>query len=292
MSFENLIARIPAKIHARTKTFISKDVALFEPDEYIIQPKICIEDYHFIIFHSTPPRALIGDKEYQFKKGSLISLEPYTEIAVYPQKKYKLCQYVSIGVKKSFVEKVAFEAFGSNKIKFESLENTYSSQLLEAINNFKYELSNFGEKYPIMIKSISTQIAFLLLRDTLASSSERSNRIGDINGTDYVTKAIDYMNKYYSCNITISDICRAIFLSPGYFNRLFKNKIGMTPYKYLCVLRINKSKELLSESAFSIEEIARICGFANTGHLSTVFRKTQGLSPSEFKKKLQTNRNL
>lgn len=286
MSFNGFIDRIPTKIHARTKTFISKDLAIFKPEKYVIQSKIRMEDYHFILFHSTPPRAKIGDEEFQFKKGSLVSLEPGTEIAVYPHENNQLCQYVSISVKKSFAEKIALEAFGSNKIKFDRLENTYSRQLLESIKNFEFELSNFGNKYPIMLQSIATQIAFLLLRDTLAGSVEYGE-LGIMNDNDYVTRAIDYMKKYYSCSITIDDICRAIYLSPSYFSRMFKNKTGMSPYKFLLELRIAKAKELFSGSNFSIEEAARLCGFANSGHLSTVFKKSEGLSPSDYKKRLQ-----
>jgi AraC family transcriptional regulator len=285
LSFHELIDKIPTNIHARTKTFISKDLAIFKPEEYIIEATICMDDYHFIIFHSTPPRAKINDQEFQFKKGSLISLEPGTEITVYPHESNQLCQYISISVKKSFAEKIALEAFGSTKIKFIKLENSYSRQLLDSICNFEFELSNFGHKYPIMLQSIATQIAFLLLRDTLVGSTG-VNELGMVND-DYVANAIDYMQKYYSCNIKIDDICRVIHLAPSYFKRVFKNKTGITPYKFLFEIRIAKAKEFLSKSDCSIEETARLCGFANTGHLSTVFKKKEGLSPLEYRRQSQ-----
>ena len=43
MSFNGFIDRIPTKIHARTKTFISKDLAIFKPEKYVIQSKIRME---------------------------------------------------------------------------------------------------------------------------------------------------------------------------------------------------------------------------------------------------------
>lgn len=286
MSFNDLINSIPANIHSQTKTFISGDVAVFKPEKYIVESKIRMNDYHFIIFHSTPPLAMIGDKEFQFKKGSLVSLEPGTEITVYPHEKNQLCQYVSVSVKKKFADRIAFEAFGRDRITFDNFENTYSRQLLESINNLEFELTNFGNKYPIMLQSITTQIAFLLLRDTFAGSQGYSE-MSITNDDDYVTKAIDYMKKYYSCSITIDDICRAIYLSPSYFSRMFKNKTNMTPYKFLLELRLEKAKELLSESSFSIEEVSRLCGFANPAHLSTAFKESKGVSPTEYRKQFQ-----
>ena len=291
MSFNDLINSIPANIHARTKAFISGDIAIFKPEKYVIESKIQMNDYHFIIFHSTPPMARIGEREFQFKKGSLVSLEPGTEITVYPHEKNQLCQYVSISVKKNFVERIAFEAFGRDKIKFDKLENTYSRQLLESINNFEFELTNFGNKYPIMLQSIATQITFLLLRDTF-TGSQGYNEMSITNDGDYVTKAIDYMKKYYSCSITIDGICRAIYLSPSYFSRMFKSKIGMTPYKFLLELRLAKAKELLLESTFPIEEASRLCGFANSAHLATAFKESEGLSPSEYRKQFQYVNNV
>lgn len=285
MSFNNIIDKIPQKIHAQTKTFMTNEIAIFRPEKYIIGQKIRMEDYHFIIFHSTPPPAMIGSREFQFKKGSLISLEPKTEITVYPNEHNQLCQYISICVNKSFMEKVALEALGSQLVKFDRIENTYSRQLLDTIGSFEYELSNFGNKYPIMIQSLSTQIAFLLLRDSLPDSIGH-NAIGN-NEDDYLIRAIEYMRTYYSSSITIEDICQEIYLSPSHFKRIFKNKTGISPYRFLVNLRIEKVKQILTKESYPMDEAARLCGFANSGHLSTVFKRSQGISPSEYRKQFQ-----
>ncbi len=285
MGFNHFIEKIPVNIHAQTKTFMTHNIAVFRPEKFVTGQKMSMDNYHFIIFYTTPPLATIDDREYQFKRGSLVALEPKTEITVYVNENTQACEYISIMVNKDFLHKIAFEIFGKSKIEFDPIERSYSMQLLEAIKHFEHELSTYGDKYPIMINSITTQIVILLLRDSHPDAFV-GNEI-DHQDEDYLVKAIDYMRTYYSSNITIDDISREIFLSPSHFKRVFKMKTGITPYQFLIKLRIDKVKQLLAMEGYSIDEAAMICGFANSGHLATVFRRSEGMTPSEYKKKFQ-----
>ncbi|NLK38070.1 MAG: helix-turn-helix transcriptional regulator [Epulopiscium sp.] len=92
------------------------------------------------------------------------------------------------------------------------------------------------------------------------------------------------MQEYYSANISINDICNLIYLSPCHFKRVFKDCTGQTPYQYLMKIRLEKAKEILKEKESSMEEVARLCGFVNTGHFATVFKRNIGMSPSEYRK--------
>lgn len=96
--------------------------------------------------------------------------------------------------------------------------------------------------------------------------------------------AIEYMQKFYSADISINDICSLIYLSPCHFKRVFKEYTGQTPYQFLMGIRIEKSKEILRKNEHSIEKVAGLCGFINSGHFSTVFKRHVNMSPSEFRK--------
>ncbi|HHU91307.1 MAG TPA: helix-turn-helix transcriptional regulator [Clostridiaceae bacterium] len=281
MGFGEFVKRIPEIIHNRTKSFITDDIAIFKPDAYVVNRKLCIEDYHFIIFHSTPPPAKIDNKELQFKKGSLISLEPGTEMTVFGLDNDKPCQYISINVKKDFMQKVANEALGKSDFRFSRCENSYSWQLLWAIKSFEYELSNYSQRFPFMIENLASQIAFLLLRDSLP---EYGKLAANRRYENYLSQAIEYMRTYYSSSITIEDISKYIYLSPSHFKRVFKTETGITPYRFLLKVRIEKAKQVLLDEDYSFDEVARLCGFANAGHLSSVLKKSEGLTPSEYRR--------
>ncbi|MGI6684949.1 MAG: AraC family transcriptional regulator [Bacillota bacterium] len=280
--FGTFIENIPPDIHIETKSYISPYLAIFEPQKYVMGDRMCFEDYHFVIFLSNSPLAAINGSRCQFKKGNFIAIPPGTIVSVLSSENIKLGKYIAISVKKDFFERIASEAIGTSEYKIGNKEYAYSKDLFDLIGSFQRELMDYGESYPLMLESISTQIVFQLIRDMNIDSSAKRNKLNKEN--KYIIKAIEFMQNYYSSNITINDICSMIYLSPCHFKRLFKEYTGRTPYQYLMFIRIERAKEILSEERYSIEEVARMCGFVNSGHFSTAFKRIVGMSPSEYRK--------
>ncbi len=72
-----------------------------------------------------------------------------------------------------------------------------------------------------------------------------------------------------------------------YFRRCFKRETGKTPSQYLTELRLTHAKQLLSDQKrYSIESIAYSCGFSDSLYFSTCFKKHEGMSPLNYRKKL------
>ncbi|MGI6225121.1 MAG: helix-turn-helix domain-containing protein [Peptococcales bacterium] len=276
--FGNFIEKIPQDIHSVTKSYICRYIAIFEPEEFIFGDVLCFEDYHFVLFFSNPPLATIDGCYYQFKKGSLIVIQPGSVVSILPTEKTKWIKYIAISVKKDFFEKVAFQIANEGEFKFKCIENFYSKQLLDLIGSFQLELMNYGESYPLMLESISTQIVFQLIRDINTNTGKISKE------NKYISKAIQFMQDYYSSNISINDICNMIYLSPCHFKRVFKEYTGKTPYRYLTEIRLEKAKEILKEKENSVEEVAKLCGYVNSGHFATAFKQYVGITPSEYKR--------
>ena len=85
-------------------------------------------------------------------------------------------------------------------------------------------------------------------------------------------------------NIKISDICSKFRVSDSSARENFSKMFGVSPKKYLTVLRINQAKKYLLETDLSIVEIADKCGFDDTFYFSRCFSKFCACSPSEFRK--------
>lgn len=71
-------------------------------------------------------------------------------------------------------------------------------------------------------------------------------------------------------------------ISEVYFRRIFTKHYNMTLKQFLIDIRINKSKQLLSEGALKINAIAVKCGFSNQYHFCRVFKEKTGLTPTEY----------
>lgn len=99
-----------------------------------------------------------------------------------------------------------------------------------------------------------------------------------------IHRAILFMQKNYSDPLTLDDIVNVSKLSKYHFSRLFHRYTQLTPIQYLKKVRMNRALELLKHDHLTIEEIARLVGYANGNYFSKVFRKTFGLPPGEFRK--------
>ncbi|MFC5407127.1 helix-turn-helix domain-containing protein [Cohnella soli] len=96
---------------------------------------------------------------------------------------------------------------------------------------------------------------------------------------------IEYLERHYDQDITLSSAAEQIFMNPSYFSTLFKRKTGITFVHYLQHLRIEKSKALLLESNCKIYEIAVKTGFADEKYFFKVFKNLTGSTPTEYRAK-------
>jgi AraC family transcriptional regulator len=270
---------IPPEMYSRTKATICQYIAIFEPVEYVLGEVLQADDYHFILFFGSAPIIIINNIEYHVKKGDMLLVKPWDSIYGVPCGNKSFAKYLQISVKKEFFEDIAIEAIGEEPFVFKSIHGNYGSRLLDLIGEFQLEIMNYSLSYPQLIRSLSTQIVFQLIRDLHV---EEKNSKGRDN--QYINKAIVFMEENYQANISIKDICDLIYLSPYHFKRIFKKYTGRTPHRYLMDIRLEKAKELLVTKGDSIEDIARLCGFINSGHFAVVFKRGTNLSPSDYRK--------
>ncbi|MEV0390756.1 helix-turn-helix transcriptional regulator [Nonomuraea sp. NPDC050643] len=84
--------------------------------------------------------------------------------------------------------------------------------------------------------------------------------------------------------LTLDSIAAEAHLSVYHFVRVFREATGQTPYRYLTRLRIERARRLLSTGSLSVEQIARRCGYASPGALSSAFLRETGVRPSAYRK--------
>lgn len=94
---------------------------------------------------------------------------------------------------------------------------------------------------------------------------------------------VHYFNEYYSQEICIEDYAKSRHMSVCWLIRSFKRYMGVTPLQYIASIRINKAKELLKGTNYSIQEIADIVGYNNSLYFSRIFKKLTGYSPSQYR---------
>jgi LacI family transcriptional regulator len=98
-----------------------------------------------------------------------------------------------------------------------------------------------------------------------------------------VAKALQYIRRHATANIRVTDILRQVSLSRRALERRFKKWIGHTPHEEIQRVRINRIKQLLSETELSIHEIAERAGFEYHEYMAAAFKRETGVTPTEFR---------
>lgn len=91
-----------------------------------------------------------------------------------------------------------------------------------------------------------------------------------------------YINHHLDEPIYIQKLAYSINLSEKYFITFFKRTMGMTPTNYITQVKMKKALEYLHEQNYSVKEVSALVGYADIYTFSKAFKKTYGISPSNF----------
>jgi AraC-like DNA-binding protein len=97
---------------------------------------------------------------------------------------------------------------------------------------------------------------------------------------DRIYKAIHTREK-----LLVEDLARDLDISVEQLNRLFNEKLGMPPGKYMLNYRIKAAAQLILSTDRKLSDIAGHVGFEDPHHFSRLFKSQLGISPSEYRKK-------
>ena len=155
----------------------------------------------------------------------------------------------------------------------------YANEKLESI------ISNIVNEYN-NCEMLSEEMQSLLLEELLISlyrSSPNSFAAND-RKTEIVDDICKKIKNNLNAKFTLSELANSTHLNEYYLSHIFKSVTGYSIMGYLMSLRIATAKRLLTKTEMSISEIIEYCGFSDGSNFSRTFRKTTGVSPSEFRK--------
>ena len=101
----------------------------------------------------------------------------------------------------------------------------------------------------------------------------------DIIESDFLTR-----------DIHTGELARASGISETYLKRLFGERFGVPPKKYIIQMKINHAAELLRLGRYTVTQISDMSGFSDSGFFSRQFKKYMGISPSDFAKRYKSSK--
>ena len=94
-----------------------------------------------------------------------------------------------------------------------------------------------------------------------------------------------YIEENFSRHLTLEEIADRFYLHPIYMQRKFKRECGMTPAEYQKQIRLSKAKLYLLTTMVSVDDVSERCGFCNPSYFISVFKKSEGLTPFQYRQK-------
>jgi AraC-like DNA-binding protein len=99
-------------------------------------------------------------------------------------------------------------------------------------------------------------------------------------------KVTDFIEGHLNEDIALQELANMAELSRYHFARAFKQSFGVPPHRYHMGRRMERAKTLLEERTRSVTQVGLMLGFAETSSFTTSFRRTVGVTPSDFRRSI------
>lgn len=167
------------------------------------------------------------------------------------------------------------------KNKFWFGKDIYDNALL--INKAIAELNTKEVGYVFSVKNLLIQVIINTARIFLSHQKSAFN-IPKKSLDGWRSELIDsYFNRIYAITESPELLARKLGTSVRQLNRILKQNYNMTFTEKMMQMRIAKAKGLLSSSRMTIEKISESIGFLNTSYFNAVFKKSEGMTPTEYR---------
>lgn len=154
----------------------------------------------------------------------------------------------------------------------------------ELINLYKLALTTAKEQKS-GFQQILAGIVNLLLG--FAYSANKLRTFEDMKVTNQINRAKTIMNENAQAGITCEVVAKSVGMGYSWFRRIFKQYTGFAPAQYMQELKINKSKELLTNTMLTCQEIAYEIGFETPSYFNISFKRKTGITPKEYRRQTQ-----
>jgi AraC-like DNA-binding protein len=99
----------------------------------------------------------------------------------------------------------------------------------------------------------------------------------------HLLRAKDLADARYFEPLDVGDLARAAGLSRAHFSREFRRTFGESPHAYLLTRRLERAAALLRSTDRSVADICFSVGLSSVGSFTTSFKRTYGVSPTEYR---------
>lgn len=237
-------------------------------------PMICHNDYEIYI-HVFGDISLSSDgRLYLLSPGDIAILPPYT-IHRLINPRMQTLRYYSLRIPETFSKDYFSPLYNQSHCRYLS-PNISETNRLKVLCSALDALSHPVE--PSAAKRISSVFELIALVEDIQASghflspSPLSRELTDI---------VNFLEASYAQPLTLSEIANRAGIPSQALAKIFHSELDTTPISYLQELRLRKARDLLS-TTLPLNEVCKLCGFADYSRFIERFRKAYGITPHKL----------
>jgi two-component system, response regulator YesN len=104
---------------------------------------------------------------------------------------------------------------------------------------------------------------------------------------NYIHEATIFIQENLNQNLSLKEVASHVHVNPNYFSEIFKREMGKSYIEFVKTVKIEKAMSILIETPAKVSEVARQVGYEDIKYFSKLFRLHTGLTPSDFRKKIE-----
>ena len=228
---------------------------------------------------------LIGSRQYRINSGDIIIIAPGTShMPIFPEDMQYPYDRDIMWVNAGFMAKIIdlFPSFSIERMRSPILLHTKGSSygyigdyFTDGIN----DTINQKEGYD----KIVTAHAILIISHVLRAISEGVSGGFEAEKPTMINSLIEHIEGHLDEKLNLDEVAAHFYISRGTVNKLFKQSMDTTFYKFVTQRRLILAKVLIAEGE-SMDSISRKCGFSDYSTFYKAFKKEYGISPREYAK--------
>lgn len=98
-----------------------------------------------------------------------------------------------------------------------------------------------------------------------------------------IVRTLDYINNHIHSQISLDELAENAGLSSSYLSRLFSKEVHMSVHEYINRIKIEKARNLLCYSDYSISDISNYLAFSSESHFISIFKKYERITPAKYR---------
>lgn len=234
-------------------------------------------DYYVIGFVEGGKRHLwCKGREYDLTSGDLILFNPRDNHYCAPING-EILDYRAVNIQAEVMTKAVKEITGKKFTPHFTQNVVYQSDITQSLSELYHTIINHEPEFK------KDEAFFFLLEQILQEYAEPFEEIDISEPNQQIKQLCNYMEEHFSENISLDDMLAMTSFGKSYLLRSFTKQVGVSPYRYLQTIRLEKAKKFLEEGIFPIDA-ANMAGFSDQSHFTNFFKEYIGLTPKQYQR--------